>query len=128
MAKHEGLHGKDHAEHMRMLEEERKHRARGGEIDGEHAKDQDEEAEEEDKDATEHERARGGALPHHMRGKKSGGKVDGKHPKHRPDRRARGGATSDMNPETAAGKMSSLPFERIGAKPDGGGKGMDSDR
>ena len=125
MALHEGMHGKDHAEHMRRMEEERKKRARGGEIDGKEAEDQDEETAEEDKDAEEHGRARGGSVPH--RGKKAGGKVEGKHPKSRPDRRARGGATADMNPETTAGKMSSLPFERIGPKPNGGGEGKDRD-
>jgi hypothetical protein len=117
------MHGKEHKEHMRKLEAA--HRASGGKIDGEHANDDEEQTHEEVEDAEEHKRARGGHIPH--RGKKAGGAVKGEKPKHRPDRRARGGATSDMNPETSAGKMSSLPFEKIGPKPDGGGRGRDSD-
>lgn len=66
-------------------------------------------------------RATGGAVA-----RKSGGKVPGMASAMRPDRRARGGATSE-NPLSAAGKMSTLPFERSGSKPNGGGKGMDRD-
>ena len=43
-------------------------------------------------------------VPHHMK-RKRGGHVKGEAPMHRPDRRARGGGTSDLNPFTAAGKM-----------------------
>lgn len=68
-----------------------------------------------------HKRRKGGILPldggkehmtnelqtFHHQARKRGGHVDGKETKHRPDRRARGGSvTSDLRPETAAGKMS----------------------
>lgn len=62
-----------------------------------------------------HKRKRGGHIP------------SGHHPKHRPDRRARGGATADLNPTTAAGNMSQpeylkkLPFDN-----GGGSMGKDS--
>lgn len=66
-----------------------------------------------------HKRAKGGVMPldgakehkthemnrFHHQARKHGGKVDGHESKHRPDRRARGGATSDLRPETAAGRM-----------------------
>lgn len=61
-----------------------------------------------------HKRASGGKLP--LDGadefktsvikRKAGGLVRGGETKMRPDRRARGGATSDLHPETAAGNMS----------------------
>lgn len=76
-------------------------------------------------------RARGGHLDAAMEHKKKlperkrGGKVPGKESMHRPDRRARGGATSDMNPFTAAGKVSSPDYEHKGATPNGGGEGPD---
>lgn len=59
--------------------------------------------------------------------RKSGGKVPGKMAMMRPDRRARGGATSDMNPTTAAGKMSSPSYESKAPYDNGGGSsGKDS--
>lgn len=77
-------------------------------------------------------RARGGHMmhegkkheaPHH--GRKRGGHVPGKASEHRPDRRARGGG-ADMHPETSAGKMSTMDYER-GKAParDEGGMGGD---
>lgn len=65
--------------------------------------------------------------PAHMP-RKSGGHVNGKAAMARPDRRARGGATSDKDPLTSAGKMTSMPFEAKQApKEDTGGKGPDRD-
>jgi hypothetical protein len=126
MARHEGKDEKLLLEHARKAAHpKRVMRKGGGEIDGGPAEDEDEEAHKEAEEA-EHKRALGGALPHH-RGKKGGGTVKGEKPKSRPDRRARGGATSDMNPESSAGKMSMLPYERVGPKPDGGGEGKDRD-
>lgn len=86
----------------------------------------------------EHGRKRGGKMPeafmkhdeaekHEKKKRKAGGKVEGKKPMHRPDRRARGGATSDENPLTAAGKMSSMPYEAKQAPADDHGKGPDRD-
>lgn len=91
-----------------------------------------------------HKRARGGGLdgadefrtskvgdpkPHspHHHPRKRGGHVPGKASKHRPDKRARGGATSDLNPTTAAGKMSVPSYERQQSIPNGGGVGTDND-
>lgn len=68
----------------------------------------------------EKKRAAGGAVA-----RKGGGKVPGKFPPVRPDRRARGGATSDREPFTSAGNMSKPSFERVGSKPNGGGEGKD---
>lgn len=61
-----------------------------------------------------HKRASGGKLP--LDGadefktsvikRRAGGLVRGGETRMRPDRRARGGATSDLHPETAAGNMS----------------------
>lgn len=81
-----------------------------------------------------HKRAKGGAMVEEGAGEKDadfkkaarkhGGKVHGEKSMHRPDKRARGGATSDMDPLTTAGKMSSLPYESKQApKTDEGGKG-----
>lgn len=76
-------------------------------------------------------RARGGGLDAAMEHKttkikrKSGGKVPGKMAMMRPDKRARGGATSDMNPYTAAGKVSSPSYETKSDTPNGGGMGPD---
>lgn len=77
-------------------------------------------------------RAKGGAMeeegegkkPFNMERRKAGGKVHGKAAGHRPDKRARGGATSDMDPLTSAGKMSEPGYvsKQAPAK-DGGGKG-----
>jgi hypothetical protein len=72
------------------------------------------------------ERKRGGKMPHHAR--KRGGHVPGHKSAHRPDKRARGGATSDMDPMTSAGKMSELDYEkgkRTNADEEGAGKGPD---
>lgn len=67
-------------------------------------------------------RKRGGKV--HAR--KSGGKVPGKMPMGRPDRRARGGATSDTNPLTAAGNVSMPDYCKGGGASNGGGKGGDT--
>ena len=87
-------------------------------------------------------RKRGGAMPEafkehdekekakeHHKARKRGGKVEGKPPMHRPDKRARGGATdtADEHPMTSAGKMTKEPFERKEIGPDGGGEGPDSE-
>jgi hypothetical protein len=77
-------------------------------------------------------RARGGHVEEHKKEhekehhakRKHGGAVKGKAAAHRPDKRARGGGndggTADLSPETAAGKMSSLPFERKQIPMEGG--------
>lgn len=76
-------------------------------------------------------RARGGGLDAAMEHKKKlherkrGGKVPGKMAMQRPDKRARGGATSDMNPFTAAGKVSTPDYESKSGTPNGGGMGAD---
>lgn len=100
-----------------MAKHERK-RAKGGPAEAEMEREK-EEAEE----AGEKKRAAGGAVA----ARKSGGMVHGKMPMARPDRRARGGATSDENPFTAAGKMSKPSYEGVGSKPNGGGAGADRD-
>ena len=66
-------------------------------------------------------------VPHHPHHhpRKRGGKVHGHAAEHRPDRRARGGATSDLNPTTAAGNMSVPEYERQPHIPNGGGAGPD---
>lgn len=64
---------------------------------------------------------RGGAAK-----RKRGGKVPGKMAMSRPDKRARGGGvTSDENPLTTAGKMSSMPYENKEAKGGSEGEGAD---
>lgn len=125
------------------------HRAKGGGVDmAEEAHEEEEDAEkpgEEAHGATEKKemktgeelkrggrtkRARGGHIPehemhehmlkdHHKR--KRGGKVPGKMPKSRPDRRARGGGTSDLHPTTAAGNMTSPSYEAKQPYDNGGG-------
>lgn len=83
-------------------------------------------------------KASGGAMPKVEKGagekdamfpkamRKAGGKVKGKKAMARPDKRARGGATSD--PTTSAGKMSTMPYEKKQAPAvDGGGKGTRPD-
>ena len=99
-------------------------------------------AEEIKKEATERKnggragRKRGGGLKHHLepehrrhehdeqerKKRKRGGRVHGAKAKGRPDRRARGGATSDMDPLTSAGKMTMPSFEKghTPAKDEGG--------
>jgi hypothetical protein len=59
--------------------------------------------------------------------RKAGGMVPGDAPAARPDRRARGGSI-DVNPVSAAGKMTKMPYE-ANQQPahDVGGKGPDSD-
>lgn len=102
--------------------------------------------------ASSHERKHGGAMPeHHKRERgghvpkkhetkaeehkeeekkrhkrKAGGAVPGHKAKHHPGRRARGGATADMNPTTAAGHMSEPEYERPHPGPSGGGMGADN--
>ena len=72
------------------------------------------EMEEEDKDAPQK--------------RKRGGRVHGHKSAHRPDRRARGGSTSDANPLTSAGKMSAPAYEAKDAKNDtSSAKGTDRD-
>lgn len=61
----------------------------------------------------------------HHHGRKRGGKVPGMEAKSRPDRRARGGGTSDLSPMTAAGKMSVPDYESKDSVPNGGGRGED---
>ena len=74
------------------------------------------------KKEAEEERKRGGR-------RKFGGKLDGGKSEHRPDRRARGGSVgADMHPETAAGKMSTLDYERGrrgNSDEEGAGRGPD---
>lgn len=83
------------------------------------------------------ERRRGGAMPHEMTSeekkkheerhrRRAGGRVPGKKAKEHPGRRARGGATADLNPMTAAGHMSEPAYEKPRPGPDEGGKGADS--
>lgn len=129
MALHEGEHQKKLKEHERK--EHEKMRARGGAMMEHEKKDEteDEETEAEDHEAGPHispGRKAGGKMPARQK-RKAGGAVKGEKPKHRPDKRARGGATADLHPETAAGHMSPMPFEKVGPKPDGGGHGMDRD-
>jgi len=59
-------------------------------------------------------------------GRKRGGKVKGKKAAPRPDKRARGGATSDENPLTTAGKVSKQPFENKDTPADDHGEGTDT--
>ena len=110
----EEAHDSDERKEMKTGEElkrgGRHKRARGGELDG----------------ALEHKTTRiGDPKPHapHHHPRKRGGHVPGHPPKGRPDKRARGGATSDMNPTTAAGKMSVPEYERQPTITNGGGKG-----
>ena len=72
----------------------------------------------------ERERKDGGEMPENEqkmaemrlkkdgRERKRGGRVHGEKSEHRPDRRARGGAMTEREPLSAAGKMSTPPFER----------------
>jgi hypothetical protein len=108
---------------MKEASEERKHggrhkRAHGGALE--------ERREEKDEEASEHaERKRGGRAPHHAR--KHGGHVPGHKGHHRPDKRARGGG-ADMHPESSAGNMSSLDYERgkrSNKDEEGAGRGAD---
>lgn len=58
--------------------------------------------------------------------RKRGGKVHGGKGMKRPDKRARGGATSDSDPMTTASKMTVMPFERKQApSPNGVGTAME---
>jgi hypothetical protein len=61
-------------------------------------------------------------------GRRAGGKVKGKKSMKRPDKRARGGATSDENPLTSAGKVSKEDYEAKQAPADEHGKGTDSEK
>ena len=59
--------------------------------------------------------------------RKGGGMVPGKMAMTRPDRRARGGSI-DVNPVSAAGKMTKMDYESDGQPArDEGGKGKDTD-
>jgi hypothetical protein len=51
--------------------------------------------------------------------RKRGGNIKGMMAKGRPDKRARGGATSDLNPTTAAGKVSSPDYLSATGTPNG---------
>jgi hypothetical protein len=118
-----GVHGA-HKHHMKGPKHHSVHRRRGGAMKEEEAA----------------ERKKGGVLPmdgakeheshemkrFHHQARKHGGKIDGKESKHRPDRRARGGATSDLRPETAAGKMALPDYLRQQDMPKSKGKGADS--
>lgn len=98
--------------------------------------DTDEEERSEERDAevpgaSSKERKDGGAMPHKAEEKKrhkrrAGGSIPGKKAKEHPGRRARGGATSDLNPMTAAGRMSEPDYEKAKPGPDEGGRGADS--
>lgn len=132
MALHEGME-KKHEEHPRKVMHKMP-RARGGAMDEKREpedEDQDEEVQAEDHEAGPKEspgRKDGGKMgeKRHRQKRKAGGAVHGEKPKHRPDKRARGGATgADLHPETAAGHMTAPSFERVGPKPDGGGVGKD---
>ena len=108
---------------MSRLRHEEKKRAKGGSMSKEFVESGD--GENEGEEGMKEPKA---GKPAHM-ARKAGGHVKGKHAMHRPDRRARGGATSDKDPFTTAGKMSSMPFEAKQApKSDEGGKGADSSK
>ncbi len=107
-------------------------RARGGETKNREEKPEDTDTQEHEflKDSETpgkkhggHHRKRGG----HHEARKHGGHVEGKKAEHRPDRRARGGATSDLHPESSAGRMSAMPFERHQAANRTEGAGPDRD-
>lgn len=97
--------------------EAKEERKRGGAMEGETE-------DSKGMDPAEGERKRGG----HVR-RKHGGMVFGKKSEHRPDKRARGGeVTSDLHPESAAGKMSENDFmrgRRTNRDEEGAGKGAD---
>lgn len=129
MALHEGKEAKKHEEHARKMTR----RARGGAMD--EKKEPEDETQDEEAEAENHEagpkespgRKHGGKMPERQK-RKAGGRVHGEAPKHRPDKRARGGATgADLHPETAAGHMTAPSFERVGPQPMGGGGGKDRD-
>ena len=99
-----------------------------------------EEKKHEEKKKEHHRRARGGMVgkdkskplmfgkEEDMPKRKHGGMVHGEKAMKRPDRRARGGATSDADPYTSAGKMSKPDYENKQApETDSGGKGADRD-
>lgn len=133
MARHEGMEPKMLKEHPRKgMPPHKMARKDGGRMDEKEEpedEDQDEEAKAENHEAGPKEspgRKDGGKV--HRQKRKAGGAVHGEKPKHRPDKRARGGATgADLHPETAAGHMTAPSFERVGPKPDGGGEGKDRD-
>jgi hypothetical protein len=82
-------------------------------------------------------RKRGGLVPEHEKKREEeekkrhkrarGGKVPGKAAKHHPGRRARGGATADLAPNTAAGKMMEPAYMKDTEGKSEGGKGPDRD-
>jgi hypothetical protein len=103
-------------------------RARGGHM-----------PEKKEKEEKHEKRAKGGHIPPQFRKhieeeeeehkkRKRGGHIDGKAPMRRPDKRARGGATSDENPETSAGKMSMLPYEKEGQEGSSSSRGAGPER
>lgn len=58
-----------------------------------------------------------------MEGHKRGGKVEGKMPKHRLDKRARGGRMTPKSPLSGAGDMKRMSYEGTMDHQDEGGKG-----
>ena len=113
---------KKHEEKKKPHEKKKEHkRAKGGAAEFVESGDGENEGEEGMKEPK-------AGKPAHM-ARKAGGHVKGKHAMHRPDRRARGGATSDKDPFTSAGKMSKMDYEAKQApKDDEGGKGADSSK
>lgn len=71
--------------------------------------------------ASSKERAKGGRVK-----RAKGGRIPGMKAKSHPGKRARGGSTSDMNPTTAAGRMSEPSYQRAQPGPDQGGMGADN--
>ena len=77
-------------------------------------------------------RARGGHIEEmkkeekNRHRRKSGGRVPGHAPAHRPDRRARGGGLADTHPTTAAGRMSEPSYQAHAPFENGGGRGKDN--
>lgn len=120
MAHHGAMHGHT-PPHMKM----RVTRKRGGSIEPPESEgkleDTDEQENKEEKEASTNEHfKRGGRMK-----RKHGGHVGGKKSEHRPDRkRASGGESS---PFSAAGKMSSMPFEAKQAANRTEGAGPDRD-
>lgn len=59
------------------------------------------------------------------RGEKRGGAVKGEKPKHRMDKRARGGRMTPKSPLSGAGHMTHMPYEGHLTHNDMGGKGRE---
>lgn len=102
-------------------------RAKGGGLSGEESDQKPKNTVEQEEELAED----GGEGPPRKRGgrvkakRKSGGSVEGKMAACRPDRRANGGSI-DVNPFSAAGSMSSLPFVKNQQGMSEGGGGTDS--